>query len=241
MSLLVVTLLFGACSGSASSSAGTASTSSAVAVSSTVALEPRPVPTVPPSTILGQTGTTAPGVVNASPTIVPEPPAPEDPNAPDTTQAPPTTELVGDPQPSPGTTRPPPPPTVAPPPPACDRLAVFDIVKIVSEATGTTAAADTLSDNACRYTAGPVVVEVYFVTQASIRNDWYTREGVEPVGEVSGDAVGLRSFLPVSGSSGAGYTIASVGGRQGVVVAVRGTDDGRFVAGQVAVFANQAG
>ncbi len=227
-----------ACSDSASSSDGTLST----AVSSTVALEPRPVPTVPPSTIAGQTGTTAPGVVNASPTIVPEPPAPADPNGPATTPAPPTTELVGDPQPIPATTKPPPPPTVAPPPPACDRLAVFDVAGAVTSATGTAASAESVSDSTCRYTAGPVVVEVYFVTQAAVRDDWFQRTGVEPVGEVSGDAVGLRSFQPPpgSGSAGDGYTIATIGGRDGVIVAVRGTGDGRFVAGQVAVFANQA-
>lgn len=234
--LLAAAMLWSGCSGSASSSDGSAAL---VAVSSTVALEPRPVPTVPPSTVAGQTGTTVPGVVNASPTIVPEPASPDDPAS---SIAPPTTELVGDPQPIPATTKPPPPPTVVPPPPACDRLAEFDVAGAVTSATGSAASAELASDDVCRYTAGPVVVEVYFVTQAAVRDDWFRRSGVEPVGEVSGDAVGLRSYQPPpgAGAAGAGYTIAALGGRDGVVVAVRGTDDGRFVAGQAAVFAIQA-
>ena len=213
---------------------------SSVAVSSTVALESRPVPTVPPSTIQGQVGTTLPGVVNASPTIVPPPPDPVDPDAPASSQAPPSTELVGDPQPNPDTTSAPPPPTVEPPPSACERLEAFDIVSVVTDATGSAASAASVSNTVCRYTAGSVVVEVHFVARSTVTDDWYKRSGVEPVGEVGGDAVGFSSFMAPGEASAAGYTIALAGGNQGVIVAVRGTGDGRFVAGQVAIFANQA-
>lgn len=211
-----------------------------VAVSSTVALESRPVPTVPPSTIQGQVGTTVPGVVNASPTIVPPPPDPVDPDAPASSQAPPSTELVGDPQPNPDTTSPPPPPTAEPPPSACDRLDEFGMVDVVSDATGVTASAEFVSDTVCRYTAGSVVAEVHFVARSTVTDDWYKRSGVEPVGEVGGDAVGFGSFMAPGASLDVGYTIALAGGSQGVIVAVRGTGDGRLVAGQIAIFANQA-
>ena len=209
-------------------------------VSTTVASESRPVPTVPPPTIAGQSGATLPGVVNASPTIVPEPPPPADPGSPATTQPPPTTELVGDPQPNPNTTLPPPPPTVEAPDPTCDLLVPFDVSGIVAEAGGSATTTEPVSVSVCRFTSGSIVAEVHFVEESMVIEDWYTRSGIEPVGEVSGDAVGFGSFDPPGGSTTEGYTIALVGGRQGVIVAVRGTGDARFVAGQVAIFANQA-
>lgn len=212
------------------------------AVSSTVASETRTVPTVPPSTVPGQTqtGTTEPGVINAAPTIVPEQPAPADPDAPAASQAPPTTDLIGDPQPSPDTTAAPLPPTVVPRAPACERLIDFGVDAVVVENAGSTPTVDDFAAGACRFEAGSIVAEIYFVPQATIRDDWYQRDGIEPVGEVSGEAVGISSFVPPAGSASNGYTIALVGGGEGVIVAVSGTADARFIAGQIAIFANQA-
>ncbi len=239
-----VVALLGACSGDDGAAAD--DTAPPTAVSSTVATETRRVPTVPPSTVPGQTDDGTDGrVINASPTIVAADPAS---GAPIDPQVPPTTELLGDPQPLPDTTSPPPPPTVEAPPAACERLRAQGVDGIVADAVTDAvggavtvdAAAGNTADTVCRYTAGSIVVEVHFVAQAVVRDDWYRRAGVEPVGEVNGEAVGVGSFAPPGGAAGDGYTIALVGGRDGVIVAVRGTSDARRVAGQVAIFADQA-
>ncbi len=210
----------------------------------TIAGETRPVPTVPPSTLPGEVTTVAgtePGVVDASPTIAP---APVDPNAPTTSVVAPTTDLVGDPQPNPDTTGappPPPPPTAADDPDACERLADFDIVGVIADTASVATTGELVADEVCRYAAGAFVAEVHFVPAAEIRDDWNKRDGIEPVGEVASDAVGFGSFIPPGSPPGAGYTIALEGGSLGVIVAVTGTGDARRVAGQIAIFANQAG
>lgn len=166
------------------------------------------------------------------------------PSGDDTGSSTPSTALVGDPQPTPGTTGFTPPPTVAPPPDACTRLDDVGVVQVVADAV---AAADLdavtvvlVDDSTCRLESGAVVVEVGFVSLAEVRDDWYRRSGIEPVGEVGGDAVGFGSFVAPSGARAEGYTIAIAGGRDGVIVAVTGTPDARSIAADVTVFANQA-
>ena len=203
--------------------------------------EMRPVPTVPPSTIDGQEpgDVLDDGVVEVAPTIAPAPAGlpPEEPEV----VAPPTTEFVGDPQPSPDTTAPPPPETVAPPPPACERLAAAGVPE---ELAGWIQPVDTstpISDvDGCRYETGNVVTEVWFVPLNEVREDWFRREGIEPVTFVGGDAVGLDGFRSAGGSTGPGYTVATVGGAQGVIVSVGDTADAELAADFVAVLASQA-
>lgn len=202
--------------------------------------EMRPVPTVPPSTIEGQSGDSGDGVIEVAPTLVPPPPPAVDPDEPATTPVPPTTDLVGDPQPSPDSTQPPPPPTVAPPPAACERLAPFDVGQIVADEGGAAATTTDADDATCRIESGSVSAEVFFVPVDQIRDDWYLRSGIEPVGEVGEEAVGFSSYLTPDGATGEGYTIAAAGGRDGVIVAVSGTSDARLVAIGVMIFANQA-
>lgn len=232
-------LLIAACSddGSGPTVAGGPVTASTL-TTTTIEGATRPVPTVPPSTVEGQVDA-GDGVVDASPTIAP---VPIDPNAPTTSVVAPTTDLVGDPQPNPDTTSapPPPPPTAADDPDACDRLADFDIVTVIADSGGAATSPDLVADEVCRYSAGTFVAEVHFMSVAEIRDDWFAREGIEPVGEVGSDAVGFGSFIPPGSPSSAGYTVAVEGGSRGVVVAVTGTGDARYIAGQVAIFANQA-
>ena len=204
--------------------------------------EMREVPTVPPSTIDGQTEAASDGVIVAAPTIAPLPPPVVDPDQSADPVAAPTTDLVGDPQPSPDATVPaplPPPEGAAPPPEACVILADFGVLDRVSSVSGSNATEDRLDAQACRYVAGAVTVEVYFLPASVIRDDWYRRAGIEPVGEVGGDAVGFGSFVTPSGASGSGYTIAISGGGGGAVVAVSGPD-ARRVAAEVAPLAQQA-
>jgi hypothetical protein len=199
----------------------------------------RSVPTVPVGTV-GD-----PALVS---TIVspPPPPPPLDPNAPIVSVAPPPTELVGDPQPIPNATNPPP-PTAPPsddaplPPDACTRLASFGIEQVVSERSGQSAESELLSADVCRISSGDLVAEIAFISLDAFRNDWSRRDGIEPVGDVSGDAVGLASFQTPSGGSGVGYTIAVAGGDRGVVVSASAPSDARLLAADVAVFAQQAG
>jgi len=237
--LAVAPLLFiAACSGDDSGpTVAEAPVTASPATTTTVAGQTRPVPTVPPSTIEGQV-VSDDGVVDASPTIAP---VPVDPNAPTTSVVAPTTDLVGDPQPDPTETSAPPPPPPPGEPDACERLSDFDIVGVIAETAGVATSAELVSDDVCRYTAGAFVAEVHFLSIAEVRDDWYQRSGIEPVGEVTSDAVGFGSFVPPGSAGGAGYTIALEGGSRGVVVAVTGSGDARRVAGQVAIFANQAG
>lgn len=187
---------------------------------------------------------------------VPPPPAPSPAPSPASPPAPPpvvssspaastsptpSTALVGDPQPTPGTTGFPPPPTVTPPSDACTRLDDVGVVQIVTDTVNAgTVTVTRVDDSICRLEAESFVVEVGFVSLAEIRDDWYRRSGIEPVGEVGGDAVGFGSFVAPSGALAEGYTIAIAGGRDGVIVAVTGAPDARSIAIDVTVFANQA-
>lgn len=161
-----------------------------------------------------------------------------------TNATPPSTDLIGDPQPDPEATRPPPPSTApgAPPPPAaCVRLAAFGVEEVVEDRTGQSTISEIVSNEVCRIRSGDVLVEVHFVTVDEVLDDWVRRDGVEPVGQVGPDAVGLNGFMTPSGDSGAGYTVATLGNAQGVVVAASASIDAPVYAADVAVFAQQAG
>lgn len=247
--VLVAVLVVSACAGGDEETAPTGITAD---VTTTIDLtedlfepadESRPVPTVPPSTIDGAAGTTTPGVVDAAPTIAPPPPPTVDPDNPATSAAPPTTDVVGDPQPNPDTTaRPttPPPTTLVPGPDACARLDDVGVPDALGDETGASVATEVLGPDVCRLTSASVVAEIHFVPSSTVRDDWFQRDGVEPVAEVGGDAVGLRMFVPPGAAQQAGYTIAAIGGDRGVIVAVGGTADARLVAGELAVLAAQA-
>lgn len=212
--------------------------------SPTTTSEMRPVPTVPSSNAEGQVAADAgaadddvdgDGVIPA-PTLV----APAA-SSPPVSVAPPSTDLVGDPQPTPGTTTPLPPPTVEPPPAACDRLAE---VAVGSQIEAFMQSVDTVSpvlgDQGCRYTAGSSVVEVWFIPLSELRDDWYLRPGIEPVAEAGGDAVGLPGFRGSDGSTGDGYTVATAGDADGVIVSVAGAVGDPLSAGFIAAIAAQA-
>ena len=93
---------------------------------------------------------------------------------------------------------------------------------------------DSIGDQGCRFGAGGATVEVHYVPEATIEGDWFLREGIEPVGSVTSDAVGLAGFVPPGSPPGDGYTIALISRRQGAVVAVQGTAADRELAEQVA-------
>lgn len=242
-------LVFSACTDDGSDDVDGAAESDAAApaddgslfsASSTTAPPMRPVPTLTPdgepeaSELVDADGD---GVVS-SPTLVPDPNAPATPA--DT--APPSTELVGDPQPEPAATTPTPPVTVAPPPPACDRLAALGVD---DELAGVVAPVDSaepvLDDTGCRYRAGGVIVDVWFVPLGDLDDDWYGRPGIEPVADAGGAAVGLVGFEGHDGTTGAGYTVATTGRTEGVIVSVGDTAAARTAAGSIASLAAQAG
>ncbi len=175
--------------------------------------EMRPVPTVPP--------TLAPGEEVAV--------------APDNSTEPITTDVVGDPRPDPDN------PATLPPLPeslpfdACARLGENQVTEQFGAASGGgVASAELIGDSACRFTAGSAVAEIHYVSEDVIESDWFRRDAIEPVGEVSSDAVGIAEFLAPGSDSGAGYTIAQVSRREGAVIAVRGTPEDRLVAVQLA-------
>ncbi len=204
--------------------------------------DPSPVPTVPGSTLPGQVGGSG-GVIDAVPTIVATTLAPFDPDDPPATSAPPTTAFIGDPQPLPGTTAVPLPPTIAPPAPLCDRLNDDGIGELFADAVaplgGGPVVVESTSDTACQYSAGSVVAEFSVISLESLRNDWFKRTGIEPVGEVGGDAVGLGHFIALEGTTAAGYTVAIAGGREGIIVAVGASSDARVIAARLAAIAAQ--
>jgi hypothetical protein len=173
----------------------------------------RPVPTVPP--------TPAPGEEVA---VAPEPQT-----------GPGTTEVVGDPRPDPerATTLPPLP--EAPVVEACTRLIDFQVAEQIGAAVGgVPATAESIGDAVCRFTAGAGVAEVHYVSEDVIESDWFRRDGIEPVGDVLADAVGIAAFVAPGSDSDVGYTIAFVSRREGAVIAVSGTPDDRAVAVQLA-------
>jgi hypothetical protein len=198
-------------------SAPSVSGSSQITVATSVAGEMRSVPTVPETS----------GSV------------PADPATADST--PPSTELIGDPQPDPDSrdTLPPLPPLPpgTPVDTACDRLAEGRLVEIVEAAAGARATTTPVGDEVCRFAAGPIVAEVHFVTEAAVESDWFRRDGIEPVGRVGGDAVGLAVFVPPGASGSEGYTIALVSRREGIVTAARGVSGSRLLAEDLAIAA----
>ena len=175
--------------------------------------EMRPVPTIPP--------TLAPGEEVA---VAPENPSESVP-----------AEEVGDPRPDPDSPAALPPLPEAPPFDACVRLGEYQVAEQFGAAADTgVATAELIDDGACRFTAGASVAEIHYVTEDVIESDWFGRDAIEPVGDVSADAVGIAEFLAPGSDSGTGYTIALVSRREGAVIAVRGTSDDRLVAVQLA-------
>ncbi len=188
----------------------------------------RTVPTVPPSvpidSVVGESST--PGEEGAAGESA------------DTTT--PTTVYVGDVAGGDSEALPPPETIPGQTPEACVRLADYAVADLVGVAGGTTAITESIWDGACRMTAGPVVAEVHYVSESTVLDDWYRREGIEPVGEIGGDAVGLDGFLAPGSDPTDGFTIALVNARQGVIVAVRGPDVPRDLAVALATAAGQS-
>ncbi len=148
--------------------------------------------------------------------------------------APPVTELVGDPQPDPDS------PLTLPPLPeqpvvdTCDRSNELAIADTFGASVGGPVEVESISTEACRLTAGDAVVEVHYVSESTVESDWFERSGIQPVGAVSGDAVGIAEFVPPGSEPSNGYTIALVSRRQGAIVAVSGTADDRALAEELA-------
>jgi hypothetical protein len=125
----------------------------------------------------------------------------------------------------------------------CELLATFDVPRLVADASGVAlgpAVDDTGTGDMCRFDGDGTIVEVHRVDEAAVVDDWYRRDGIEPVGEVGGEAVGLARFTTPDGVSGDGYTIALTSGRRGVVVAVAAASDARLIASEVTLAAAQA-
>ena len=148
--------------------------------------------------------------------------------------APPVTELIGDPQPDPDS------PVTLPPLPAqpvidaCDRLNELATADTIGASVGERVVVESIADDACRFTAGDAVAEVHYVSEATVESDWFERSGIQPVGAVTGDAVGVAGFVPPGSESAGGYTIALVSRRHGAIIAVRGTADDRVLAEELA-------
>jgi hypothetical protein len=192
-------------------------------VSSTASDGMRPVPTVATTDASGA----APGPAGAATTTIL-------PVTDEEALAPPVTELIGDPQPDPDS------PVTLPPLPeqpvvdACVRSAELATADTIGAFVAERVDVESTSGDACRFTAGDAVVEVHFVSESTVESDWFERSGIEPVGAVTGDAVGVAEFVPPGSESADGYTIALVGRRQGAIVAVRGTMDDRALAEELA-------
>ena len=175
--------------------------------------EMRPVPTVP--------ATLAPGEEIAA--TAPNPTGPV------------TTELVGDPRPDPDSDATLPPLPEIPAFDACERLAEFGVAEQFGASTGgAPATAEAVGDQGCRFTSGTGVAEIHYLSEGTVDADWFRRDGIEPVGDVGADAVGLSVFDAPGADSGTGYTIALISRREGAVIAVRGTAEDRAVAVQLA-------
>jgi hypothetical protein len=149
--------------------------------------------------------------------------------------APPTTALVGDPKPNIDSRATLPPLPDSPAVAGCTRLAEVAAADAVTAGAGSTAVVDSIGDSACRYTAGGVVVEVHYVAETTVSSEWFRRDGIEPVGELGGDAVGVTSFAPPGSGAGDGFTIAMINRREGAIVAVRGASANRELAVELAL------
>jgi len=147
-----------------------------------------------------------------------------------------TTDVIGDPRPDPDIeVELPPLPDVADFD-ACVRLGDFQVAEQFAAAAGGAeeATTESLDDRACRFTAGSGVAEIHYLPEDVIASDWFRRDGIEPVGDVAADAVGIAAFAAPDSDSDSGYTIALVSRREGAVIAVSGTPDDRSVAVQLA-------
>lgn len=159
---------------------------------------------------------------------------------PDAALIPTETDDLTDPRPDPDA------PNLLPPLPespvvdACVRMADLAAAEAIAAAVGAPAVVESVDENICRFTAGSALVEVHFVTEATVESDWFRRERIEPVGVVSGDAVGIAEFLAPGSDPVAGYTIALLSRRQGAVIAVAGSPDDRAIAEQLAVLVDGA-
>jgi hypothetical protein len=183
----------------------------------------RPVPTVPPPDATpGGAAATVPG------------------SGDDEDLAPPVTEVIGDPRPDPEAPEPLPPLPDSPVVEACVLLADTSATATIADVVGATAVVDAVGPTVCRYTAGGAVAEVHLLDEATVENDWFSREGIEPVGTVSGDAVGIARFLAPGSDPAPGYTIALISRRRGAVVAVTGGPDDRGTAEALAALVDGA-
>ncbi len=173
----------------------------------------RPVPTVPPAPAPGEEVSAAPAAPSG----------------------PVTTEVVGDPRPDPDSEVSLPPLPEAPAFDACERLGEYQIAERFAEALGAASAtAEAVGDGGCRFMSGAGVVEIHYVSEDIIESDWFRRDGIEPVGDVSADAVGIAMFAAPGADSESGYTIALVSRREGAVIAATGTPQDRLIAVQLA-------
>jgi hypothetical protein len=171
--------------------------------------EMRPVPTVPP--------TAAPGEELA--VTAPNPTGPI------------TTDVIGDPRPDPDNPAPLPPLPEIPAFDACERLGEYGAAEQFGAAVGgAPVTTETVGERGCRFVAGAGVAEIHYLSEDVIDDDWFRRDAIEPVGDVSADAVGIAEFAAPGADSEAGYTIALVSRREGAVVAVRGTPEDRAAA-----------
>ena len=192
----------------------------------------RTVPTVPPSTLPGDDveATDASGGAAAGADT-------DDIDA----GIPPTTVYVGDVAVDPGVNSLPPPETVpGQVPEACVRLGAVGAAELVGTAAGSPAVTESIWDGACRITAGPIVAEVHFVSEKSVNDDWFRRDGIEPAGDVGSDVVGIAEFEAPGSDATDGYTFALVSAREGAIIAVRGTDAARDLAVGLARATQQA-
>lgn len=195
--------------------------------------EMRPVPTV---TAMPAPSSTAPGEgggAGASGAL--GDPAGDEPQSDD---GPLPEQVIGDLPPDPDDPEPRPGLPDGPTPDACTRLgdvAAADAFSRSGQVRAATVATELLGQQGCRLTAGGVVAEVHYIAEEAVFGDWFGREGIDTVGEVGPDAVGLAVWTPPGGTTRAGFTIAMVSRRQGAVVAVSGATDDRSLAVQVAL------
>jgi hypothetical protein len=149
---------------------------------------------------------------------------------PDAGLVPTETDVLVDPRPDPDA------PSMLPPLPespvvdACARMAELAAAESIATAVGAPASAESVDEHTCRFSAGSAIVEVHFVTESTVETDWFRRDRIEPVGAVSGDAVGISEFLAPGSDPAPGYTIALLSRRQGAVIAVAGSPDDRATA-----------
>lgn len=193
----------------------------------------RPVPTVPPSTVLGQSGA-AGGVIEIAPTLVPPPPPTIDPGE----IAEPTDDVVAAPTTAATVSAA---PAAAAPAEACARLAGVGVADLLTDGSDDGGVStEELADATCRWERGGTVVEVRVVTAEEVRDDWALRPAAAPVDELGDGAVGFDGVSAGDGTTDVGYTIAAVVGADGVIVTVQASAGSRRLAVGVIESARQA-